>query len=43
VFLPLPTTPSAAGLRLVSQAFLIDGGAPAGIAMTPGLDVIVSR
>lgn len=43
LFLPLPATPSAAGLRLVSQTFLIDPGAPAGIAMSPGLDVTVSR
>ena len=43
MFLPLPSSPSAAGVRLVSQAFLFDAGAPAGVSMTPGLDVMLVR
>lgn len=41
--MPLPSSPSVAGLRLVSQAFVFDAGAPAGVSMSPGLDVVVVR
>ncbi|MEZ5966988.1 MAG: hypothetical protein R3F56_24330 [Planctomycetota bacterium] len=43
VFLPLPTSPAVAGLQLYAQALFVDGGAPAGVSMTQGLQVDVSR
>ncbi len=41
--LPMPASPSVAGLRLVSQGFVFDAGSPGGVSMTPGLDVVVVR
>ncbi len=43
VFLPLPASPSVAGARLVSQAFVVDPRAPGNVSMTHGLDVVIVR